>query len=250
MMKNRLFLILSFLVFGSFTVNGQTAVEIIQKSQDLINGAQSYAEMDITIIRPKYTRTMSMKSWTKGEKYALMLVTAPVKDKGTVFLKRDKEVWNWVPNIDRSIKLPPSMMSQGWMGTDMTNDDLIRQTSLTKDFTHTLHGTEMLDGMECYKITLVPKANTAVVWGKITVWIEKVHFNQLKANFYDEDDELVNTFKGSEMKKFGNKTLVSKFEMIPADKPGNKTMMIYKTLDFQVKLSDDFFTTQNMKKVK
>lgn len=239
------------LLFGfSETVSAQSAVEIIQKSQDLINGSQSYAEMDITIIRPKYTRTMSMKSWTKGEKYALTLVTAPVKDKGTVFLKRDKEVWNWVPNIDRSIKLPPSMMSQSWMGTDLTNDDLIRQTSLIKDFTHTLHGTETVDGMECFKITLVPKPNTAVVWGKITVWIEKTHYNQLKANFYDEDDELVNTFKGSELKKFGNKTLVSKFEMIPADKPGNRTVMTYKTLDFQVKLSDDFFTTQNMKKVK
>lgn len=238
------------ILISAASVQAQSAVEILQKSQDLVTGSNSYAEMEITIVRPKYTRSMSMKSWTKGEKYALTLVTAPAKDKGTVFLKRDKEVWNWVPNIDRSIKLPPSMMSQSWMGTDLTNDDLIRQTSLTRDFTHTLHGTESLDGVDCYKITLVPKPNTAIVWGKIIVWIEKENFNQLKANFYDEDGELVNTFKGSDLKKFGNKTLVSRLEMIPADKPGQKTVLVYKTLNFQVKMEDDFFTTQNMKKVK
>ncbi len=241
-----LFLIL----LGHWGLQAQNPTEIIRNSENLLKGSNTYAEIEISIIRPKYTRTIQMKSWSKGEKYAMSLITAPAKDAGTVFLKRDKEVWNWVPGIERNIKLPPSMMSQSWMGTDMTNDDLVRQTSLTNDFTHTFLGMETIDGMECYKISLVPKPGTPVAWGKIVTWIEKTHYNQIKTQFFDEDNVLVNTFKGSELRKYGNKTLTSRLEMIPADKPGQKTVLIYQNLNLNMNLSDDFFTTQNMKKLR
>lgn len=237
-------------LFISCSIQAQNPTEIIRYSENLLKGSSSYAEIEISIIRPKYTRKITMKSWSKGEKYAMSLITSPAKDAGTVFLKRDKEVWNWVPGIERNIKLPPSMMSQSWMGTDMTNDDLVRQTSLTNDFKHTFLGMETIDGLECYKIEMIPKPGTPVVWGKIITWIEKTNYNQIKAQFFDEDDVLVNTFKGSDLRKFGDKTLVSKFEMIPADKPGQKTVLIYQNLSFNKTYSDDFFTTQNMKKVR
>ena len=112
-----------------------TATEILQKADEKTRGSESaYSEMTITTVRPKWTREMAMKSWAKGNDYSLILITSPARDKGTAFLKRKKEVWNWVPNIERSIKMPPSMMMQSWMGTDFTNDDLVRESSTVDDY--------------------------------------------------------------------------------------------------------------------
>ncbi|MFT4681639.1 MAG: hypothetical protein ACI9YU_001488, partial [Flavobacteriales bacterium] len=112
-----------------FSGSSQTAIEIIKKADELTRGASSEGEMTIQIIRPKWEREMKMKTWSLGTEYSLMLITAPSKEKGTVILKRKKEVWNWIPSIERTVKLPPSMMMQSWMGTDLTNDDLVRQSS-------------------------------------------------------------------------------------------------------------------------
>lgn len=238
------------LVSQSFINAEPTALEIIKKAQDKMQGTSSQSELKITITRPKWSREMALKTWTKGTKYSMTLITAPARDKGTVFLKRDKEVWNWVPSVERVVKLPPSMMSQSWMGTDLTNDDLVKESSMENDFTHTLLGKEMVNGRNCYKLSSIPKENAAVVWGKVLSWIDITDYIQMKAEFYDEDMELVNTFIGSDIKLMGGKTIASKLDIIPADKPGQKTTMQYITLTFNQPIDDTFFTTQNMKKVK
>lgn len=237
-----------FLLFHA-TAFGQTAEDILKKSEQKLRGNSSYSELEITIVRPKYTRTMGIKSWAKGDQFALMLVTAPARDKGTVFLKRNREVYNWVPSVDRSIKMPPSMMAQSWMGTDLTNDDLVRESSLMRDFTKKLLGKETAQGRECFKIELTPKADAAVVWGKILVWIDTKDYMQMKSEFYDEDQFLVNTFLAYDIKALGGQNLPSRLEIIPADKPGHKTIMTYKELKLNVAIEDQFFTLQNMKKV-
>src|ERR1035437_6057705 len=163
----RIFLTVTVLVTISFTGFGQTAKEIVTKAEDNIRGLSSKMEMNIQIIRPSWTRSMKVKAWSKSEQYSMMIITAPAKDAGTVFLKRIKEIWNWLPGIERVVKLPPSMMSQSWMGTDFTNDDLINSSSIVDDYTHKVIGEEIIDGRNCYKIELDPKPQAAVVWGKI-----------------------------------------------------------------------------------
>ena len=112
-------------------VSGQTATEIIKTADQRARGiTSSVGEMKMTIVRPTWSREISIKSWSKGSEYSLMLITAPARDKGAAFLKRDQEIWNWQPSIDRAIKLPPSMMMQSWMGSDFTNDDLVRESSI------------------------------------------------------------------------------------------------------------------------
>jgi hypothetical protein len=115
-----------------------TAKDIVKKADDNMRGKTSQADITIKIIRPTWSREMNMKAWTKGDDYSMILVTSPAKEKGTVFLKRIKEVWNWIPSIERNIKLPPSMMSQSWMGTDFTNDDLVKEASSVSDYDHKL----------------------------------------------------------------------------------------------------------------
>jgi outer membrane lipoprotein-sorting protein len=157
----------------------QDAREIVKRADERAKGKTSEAVMTIQIVRPSWTREMSMKTWTKGNELALILLTAPAKDKGTVFLKRKKEVWNWIPAIERNIKLPPSMMSQSWMGTDFTNDDLVKEASIVEDYNHSIIGEETLQERSCYKIEMIPKPEAAVVWGKIILWIDKKDFLML-----------------------------------------------------------------------
>jgi outer membrane lipoprotein-sorting protein len=240
---------LLFFFIAPIAIKAQSAEEILRKSENKLRGNSAEAELEIIVQRAKYKRSMTIKSWSKGDKYALMLVTQPARDKGTVFLKRGREVWNWVPSVDRTIKMPPSMMAQSWMGTDLTNDDLVRESSLLRDFNKKLVGTEVISGRDCHKVELVPKAEAAVVWGKILVWIDKKDFMQMKSEFYDEDGYLVNTFMGYDIKMIGGQMLPSRLEITPADKPEQKTIMIYKSLKLNIPLADDFFTTQNMKRV-
>ena len=143
-----------------------TAVEVIKKADEKFNGEKSgYSVMSMTIVRPSWQRTVEFKNWTMGRDYALTLITAPARDAGQSFLKRGNEMWNWNPSINRLIKLPPSMMSQGWMGSDYTNDDIMRESSVVSDYIHEFAGEEIIDGRECYKIMMIARKEASVIWG-------------------------------------------------------------------------------------
>ncbi len=239
------------LIFCVTTTQAQTAREIIEKADQKMRGTKSaITEMIITTVRPKWTREMTLKSWSKGEKLSLSVVRAPAKDKGVSFLKRDKEIWNWMPSIERTIKLPPSMMMQSWMGTDFTNDDRVRESSTLNDYTQKITGDSTILGRKCYKIQLDPKPDAAVVWGKLVLFIDKTDLIQLRSEMYDEDGYLVNIMNSSDIKEMGGKKLAAKMEMIPVDKPGNKTMMEITAIEFDKPIEDSFFSTSNMKTVK
>jgi outer membrane lipoprotein-sorting protein len=226
------------------------AKEIIEKAEEQARGNSSEGEMMMSIIRPDYTRTVEMKTWSLGEDYGLTLITAPARDRGMAFLKRGNEIWNWQPSIDRVIKMPPSMMSQGWMGSDLTTDDLVRQSSTINDYNHRLLPEQSIDGVRCYVIELIPKADAAIVWGKVIAWIGKEDFLQYKTEFYDEDMELVNTISGSSPKSVGARKLLTRLEVIPADKPGNRTVLEYKEIKFDIEIEEGFFSQQNLRRIR
>lgn len=246
----RLAILLFIAGFFHTTLFSQSPSSIVQRSEDHVRGKSSTADMVITTVRPKWTRTMEMKTWVKGTQYAMILIKSPAKEKGTAFLKRNREVWNWLPSLERTIKLPPSMMSQSWMGTDFTNDDLVKEASAVEDYTHKLLGSGKQLDLDCYKIEMVPKADAAVVWGKVIVWIDKKDYMQLRTEFYDERGRLVNTMQGSEIKLLGGRRLPSKLTMVPANKKGHKTEIVYRDIQFDASISDGFFTTANMSKIK
>ena len=248
-MKKSLFLL--FLYLGFFLSSfGQEAKDIVKKADDKAKGKTSIASITIQTIRPNWSREMSVKAWTKAKDLTLILVLAPAKEKGVVFLKRKKEVWNWIPSIERNIKMPPSMMSQSWMGTDFTNDDLVKEASVIEDYTHSFLEDAIVDGRECYKIQLLPKPKSAVVWGKIIMCIDKKDFIMLYVEYFDEEEKLVNVMHCSDIKLLGGKILASKMEMTPVNKKGNKTVLLYNSLSFDNPLEDSFFSTQNLTKVK
>jgi outer membrane lipoprotein-sorting protein len=228
----------------------QNASEIVKKANDLILGKTSRGKSKMTVVRPDWTREVTMKTWSKGKDYYLILITSPAREKGQVFLKRKNEMWNWLPSIGRIIKLPPSMMMQSWMGSDFTNNDLLKQNSIVTDYYHKILGSEKISGYDCWKIELVPKPDVPVVWGKIIMWISKKGYYMLKTEYYDETNELKNTQYGSEIEKIGGRTLPTKLTMIPADKEGHKTIFKMLAVEYDKPISDDFFSLKNIKRVK
>ncbi len=244
--------IISFILFFFVTMaSGQTALEIVKAADDKARGINSSrGEMKMTIIRPTWSREVSIKSWNKGKDYSLMLITAPARDQGTAFLKREKEIWNWQPTIDRAIKLPPSMMMQSWMGSDFTNDDLVRESSIVIDYSHEVLGEEVIDGRNCHKIELTPRPDAPVVWGKVISWISKEELLQLKTEFYDEDGFLVNTMLGKEVKMIGGRLLPTRIEMIPAEEEGKMTVVEQLHIVFDEPMDQSFFSIQNMKQAR
>ena len=224
--------------------------QIVSKAENRLRGKSSISTMKITTVRPKYTREMTVKSWTQNEDYALMYIAAPARDKGTTYLKREKEIWYYIPSIERNIKMPPSMMNQSWMGTDLSNDDLVKKTSMENDFDHTLIGTENINGVECYHISLIPHDDAEVIWGKIEIWVDKKFYNVMQQKSYDEDLELVNTIVGSEVKVMDGETIPTRMDFFPADKPKQSTVMEYLEIDYNVDIPEHYFTTRFMNKVK
>lgn len=246
---SRLTILLIFLSMA-FLGYGQDAKEIIRKADEKRRGDKASTSLTISIIRPTWTREMDVKSWSFGTEYSLILITSPARDKGTVFLKRDKEIWNWIPSIERNVKLPPSMMMQSWMGSDFTNDDLIKESSIVNDYTHKVLGDSMILGRDCWKIELIPKPDAAVVWGRILNWIDKKDFIELRTEMYDEDGYLVNEVVFSEIKNLGGRMLPAIMEFIPADEEGHKTVIKYHEVDYNASIDERFFSIQNMKRVR
>lgn len=248
-MKNILSIFV-FLILLPCIISAQDAKSIVKKADEKAKGNTSVALISIQTIRPNWKREITVKAWTKGNDLTMILVLTPAKEKGVVFLKKKKEVWNWVPSIERNIKIPPSMMNQSWMGTDFTNDDLVKEASILEDYNHTFLEDVEIEGRNCYKIQLIPKPKSAVVWGKVILCIDKKDYMMLHAEYFDEDGKLINTMHCSDVKMLGGRLLPAKMEMIPADKKGNKTILTYKSLVFDTPIADQFFSTQNITKVK
>ncbi len=228
----------------------QNVEEIIRLADEKFRGESSKSEITMIIKRPGWSREISMKNWTLGNDYSMIYITAPAKEKGQVFLKRKNEMWNWVPTIERMIKIPPSMMMQSWMGSDFTNDDLVRESSLVEDYTHELLSEETIHGYNCYKIELTPRIDAPVVWGKIIMWVSKKEYHWLKAEYYDEDDYLVNTEVLSDIKQMDDREMPTRLEMIPSDKEGHKTILIFDQISFDIDIDESFFSQQNMKRIR
>jgi hypothetical protein len=253
MRLNKIVLILASILIAGLFIQQKTdltATDIIIKANDLRYGETSQGIMEMTLVRPKWTRSVSMKMWTKGTDYSLVLITGPAKEKGQVFMKRETEMWNWIPKISRMIKLPPSTMSQGWMGSDYTNDDMMNEGSLVQKFNHRIIRSEKFEEMDCWVIESTPKDDDDVIWGKKISWISKDGFFSLKTESYDEDMYLVKTEIASDIIIMGGKRLPSNFEIIPEDNPGNKTIVVLKDIIFDKPIEESFFSQQNMKRIR
>ena len=240
-------LLSSLLVLTCLSAFSQDARTILKRTQQNLQGASVYAELEIEIIREDWTRKVELNTWSHQGDYALIFVTAPERERGTAFIKNQEEVWNYQPQINRAIKLPTSMMMQSWMGSDFSNDFLLQRSSILDDYTHEYEGLEKVSGRDCHKITLQPKVDADIIWGRIETWIDTKEDVQLKTAFFDEDGFLVNTVIGKDLKTFDGKMMPSVIEIEPAESDGEITKVTYKTLSFRPDIDTSIFTVDHVK---
>jgi outer membrane lipoprotein-sorting protein len=225
------------------------AQSLVEDSFHYMRGKSSVSTVVMTVHRPDWERKMTIKAWTRGRKDSLFYIEAPPKDHGNGTLKRGREMWMYNPKINRVIKVPPSMMSQSWMGSDFSNNDLAKSDSLLTDYTHSLIGTETHDGQTVYLIKSMPKPEAPVVWG-----MQKLKIRQdliwLSQEFFDEDLEPVKAMTMLEIQMLGGKLYPKLWRMHKVDEENKYTELNYTSLVFKNDLPDSLFTRTSLKKAR
>ena len=235
-----------------------TAYEIVARSDKLIRGDSSVGSMAMTVKTPNWERTLKFKGWSRGKDKMLIRITYPKKEAGSASLKLGNNMWNYLPKINRTIKIPPSMMLQSWMGSDFTNDDIVKESSLVEDYDHTLLGTEELKVSEivgtkevvttslCYKIKSVPKENAAVVWGKIVYYCRVSDFVPVREEYYSDKGALIKLMTLSRIEYLHDRNYPTYWKMETLNRPGRYTEMKISNMKFNVAIPDSTFSIQNL----
>lgn len=224
-----------------------TAQDLIREAEDLMRGQSNTGSFTMTITTPNWERSMTMDYWEKGKDKSLMKVVSPAKEAGTISLKIGNEMWNYIPSVEKVIKVPPSMMMQSWMGSDFTNDDIVKESSISRDYEAAITGKETLPDGQCYVLTLIPKPEAAVVWGKLVAYVRVGDHIPLKYEFYDEGGKLIRYEALSEIKRMGGRTIPTVMTMIPVTKKGKKTVLVINRINFDVPISEDVFSLSRLK---
>jgi len=222
------------------------ARELVRSAWDQVRGLSSYAEMTMTIHRPTWERSMSMRAWTKGQKHSLVRVTAPKKDAGNGTLTADNNMWSFAPKVNRVIKVPSSMMAQSWMGSDFSNKDVSRSDDIVEQYDHTLIGEEEHEGQRVYVIQSVPHEDAAVVWGKEVLRVRE-DFVLLSQELYDQDGELVKALQSLDVGEMGGRVIPIRQRMARVDTQDEWTEIRFDELDFDVELTNSLFTLSNLR---
>lgn len=222
------------------------ARQLVRAAMDHWRGVTSYSEMTMTIQRPEWRRSMSMRSWSKGDKLSLVRVTEPRKDAGNGTLLKDNDMWTFSPKINRIIKIPSSMMNQGWMGSDFSNKDISKSTDILDQYDHVLTAQEVLDGHTVYTIEATPHEDAAIVWGKETLKIRD-DFVLLEEQFWDQDGELVKVMKATDIAQMGGRQVARVLRMGKVDTPGEWTEMTVSKVEFDIELQAGIFTLSNLR---
>jgi outer membrane lipoprotein-sorting protein len=222
--------------------------EIIRQVDQLYRAEFSYSELEMGVVTPHWQRTLSMQAWTKGMKKTFIRITAPDKDKGMATLRIENEMWNYLPKTNKVIKIPPSMMMSSWMGSDFTNDDLVKEFSLFEDFSYELIPSEK-GSEDTIFINCIPREDLPVVWGNIVIAVRKKDHIPIWQKYYDEKGRLMRILNYSDIRKFGSRIIPATMEMIPQNKEGHKTVIHYLSLDFDKKIDEEVFSLRNLRAV-
>jgi outer membrane lipoprotein-sorting protein len=222
------------------------AYEIVKKSDSLIHGISSYGDVEMTITNPYFERTLKMKVWNERRRKVFIRILSPAKEAGIGTLKIGSEMWNYLPAIEKVIKIPPSMMMCPWMGSDFTNDDVVRDSSIVEDYDHQIMTEEVVEGFRAFKIEAVPKPNAPVVWGKIYFWVRKSDNVPLRKEYYDEKGKLIKLLEFKEIKPMGGRIIPTYMVMHSVLKEKSLTTLRIIKCQFDLAIPDSIFSLRNL----
>ncbi len=225
---------------------GTVDVDSLVHEVDVLYRAKSaYATVEMEIVTPHWQRTLSMDTWSEGLKKTFIRITAPAREKDVATLRVDNEMWNYLPKANKVMKIPPSMMAGSWMGSDFTNDDLVKESSFFDDYSYGLFEPDSADP-DLWYIKCIPHENVAVVWGSVVIAIRKQGHIPVWQKYYDEKGNLMRVMTYSDVRTVDGRTIPMTLEMVPQNKAGHKTIIRYLELEFNVKLDPEIFSLRNL----
>jgi len=223
-----------------------TAKDLVRAAMDHWRGTSSYSEMTMTIHRADWERSMSMHAWSEGDKLSLVRVTEPKKDAGNGTLLKGNDMWSYSPKINRIIKIPSSMMNQGWLGSDFSNKDISKSTDILDQYDHTLTARENVDGFTIYTIEAIPHEDAAIVWGKEILKIRD-DFVLLEQQYWDQDGKMVKLMQTREIAEMGGRAVARVLRMGKLEAPDEWTEMTVSAIEFDLELPAGLFTLSNLR---
>jgi hypothetical protein len=224
-----------------------TPSEIVDYVDRLMRGESSRGEVVMEVLTENWSRSMRMTVSSLGTEYALVRILEPRKDAGTATLKSGNEIWNYLPKVDRTIKIPASLMGASWMGSHFTNDDLVKESRLIEDYDISIEFDGVRNEIDVWEFVLVPRPEAPVVWGSIRYQVRKDDLMPVWARYYDEDDALMRTLTFGEYRELGDRLVPAVMRMVPEDDPGEYTEVRYEKLEFDVDLSPDYFSLRQLR---
>jgi hypothetical protein len=225
----------------------RTPREIVDQVDRMMRGNSSRGTLTMEIVNPHWQRTMEMRVWSLGTRYALIRILSPARDAGTATLKVDNEIWNYLPRVDRTIKVPSSLMGASWMGSNFTNDDLVKESRIIDDYDIAIGYEGPRDGVNVWEFVLTPKPEAAVVWGKIEEQVRQSDLMPTWGRYYDERGRLTRTITFSDYRRMGGRLVPAVMTVVPADKPAEHTTLRYTGLEFDVGLEPSFFSLRRLR---
>ena len=226
---------------------GQTAREILEQVDQLLRGDSSRGLVSMEITTEHWSRALEMEVWSLGTEHSLVRVESPAREAGTATLKAGQEVWNYLPRVDRTIKVPPSLMMGSWMGSHFTNDDLVKESSIVDDYEFEISFEGERDGTEVWEFTLTPKPEAPVVWGHVVEQVRKSDLMPTWVEYYDEQGELARSIEFSGYISMDGRLVPATMDVIPADKPEERTRLVYHELEFDIGIDESFFSLRNLR---
>jgi outer membrane lipoprotein-sorting protein len=223
----------------------QQVQKIIRTIDELYRSRTSRARMEMNVVTPQWERTLTLEAWTQGMDKTFVRILQPKKERGVATLRLKNEMWNYLPNTNKVIKIPPSMMMGSWMGSDFTNDDLVKEYNLKDDYTVTLTVPPDAEAGLLY-LDCRPRPGLPVVWDRVLVAVRAEDDLPVWQKFFDEKGKLMRTMNFRDIRTFGSKRIPSVMELVPQNKEGQKTTVRFLDIAFDVKIADDVFTLRNL----
>ena len=214
---------------------------------DLYRSQSSYSLMRMTVVRERGTRELEMEAWSKGDDEALIVIRSPAREAGAATLRTEEGLWNYAPRADRLIRIPSGLLSESWMGSHFTNDDLMRETSYLDDYDAVL-STEEREGVTYLKASLTPKPDAPVVYSELVFLITPDDWVPVRSEYYD-DGELIRAMSFDRIQTIAGKKIPMRMTILPVDKPDEQTVVEYLELELDVPVDDALFTRQGLRRV-
>ena len=228
------------------SAEGPTARELLGGTDDMYRGASSHATMTMNVHTRRWTRSITMESWAQGEDLSLVIIRSPAKEAGMATLMNDDNIWNYLPKVDRTMKVPASLMGGSWMGSHITNDDLVKESRMVDDYDYSITERPVEDGTGRYVVECVPHPNAPVVWGKVVVVLNPEQ-RPTEITYWDERGELKRTMTFTGYREVQGRWVAASMTLVPADEPDEYTEIVYEAIEFDVELPPSTFTLQGLR---